>query len=157
MACPSTEDPGPDPLPVSGLVPVLSIPPGHTIPEELDGDAFAIDVVADSVLSIDADNDERQGDLYVMVFDATDTAVAGPGVDDFRFEFFNADWGCSNEPANNPPERPRGCPDNSFVAPSTGEYTVVIAAHDGTETTVGYTLQAFLDDIPLPLSPSFVP
>ncbi len=157
LGCPSGPTADPPAEPIVGDVPVGSVAVGDVLPTALDGDAFSVPLVSDQLISIFADNDGRAGDLYVMVFDGDDQPAAGPGVADFRDEFLNADWGCSTEPANNPPDRPRGCPDNSFVAEVAGIYTVVIAAHDGLESTVGYSLTAESEGVALGLSPTEIP
>ena len=151
--CPSSDPADPPPEPVQGLVPVGEVLDGERLPQTLDGDSFDVSLVAGQILLIDADNDQRAGDLYVVVFDSDGDAVAGPGVLDFRFEYLNADWACSFEPANHPPDRPRGCPSNTFVADAAGIYTLVIAAHDGDEPTVGYSLTAESEGVGLTLHP----
>lgn len=155
--CPSTGPDDPPSEPVVGSVPVLEVAPGDVLPDALDGDAFELALVSDQLLTVFADNDGRAGDLYVMLFDGEDRLVAGPGVADYRDEFLNADWGCSIEPANHPPDRPRGCPDNLFVAATAGLHTLVIAAHDGLDDTVGYALTVESEGVALPLRPTEVP
>lgn len=155
--CPSEVTDDPPAEPVVGLVPVGAVADGAILPDTLDGDAFNVSVVSDQLIEVFADNDERRGDLYIIVFDGADQLVAGPGINDFRDDYLNADWGCTHEPANNPPQRPRGCPDNSFVATDAGVYTVVIAAHDGLEPTVGYSMTLESEGVALSLEPSSIP
>ncbi len=151
--CPTEEVEDPAVEPIRGLVPVGVVQEGDLLPRTVDGDAFEVALVDDQVLTISADNDERAGDLYVMVYDADGLALAGPEVGDFRAEYLNADWACSTEPANNPPDRPRGCPDNTFVSEAAGVYTLIIAAHDGLEATVGYSLSAESEGLGMVLRP----
>jgi hypothetical protein len=143
--------------PVIGLVPVGTVQDGDLLPRVLDGDAFSVPLVADQVVTVEANNDERAGDLYVMIFDGDDDLVAGPGVADFRFEYLNADWGCGTEPANQPPDRPRGCPDNTYVVDSSGVHTIVLAAHDGLEASVGYSMTVESEGVLLRLETTTVP
>lgn len=156
-ACPTSDPADPPTEPVSGDVPVGEVAVGDLLPATLDGDAFELALVSRQLVTVFADNDERAGDLYVMVFNGEGALVAGPGVADYRAEYLNADWGCSTEPANRPPDRPRGCPDNEFIAETAGFYTLVIAAHDGLETTVGYALTAESEGVALRLTPTEVP
>ncbi len=150
--CPPVDDADPPAEPVRGLVPVGEVLEGELLPRVLDGDAFSVSLVSDQLITIFADNDERAGDLYVVVLDPDGVPVAGPGVLDFRAEYLNADWACTFEPANHPPDRPRGCPGNSFVAVEAAVYTLVIAAHDGNEATVGYSLTAESEGVALSLN-----
>lgn len=157
VGCPSEEVDEPAVEPVAGLVPVGAVVDGDILPAVLDGDAFSVSLVSDQFVTVFADNDARRGDLYVVVFDGDDQAVAGPGINAYRDDFLNADWGCSHEPANNPPQRPRGCPDNSFVVEDAGVYTVVISAHDGLEPTVGYSMSLESEGVALRLEPTELP
>ncbi len=132
---------------LEGEVPVISIPDGLEVPllTELQGEGWSLDVDADQALSIFADNDDRRADLMAFVLDLDVNVLAGPGVDDYTTEYLNAEWGCSFEPAGNPPPRPRGCPDSTWVAPADGRYRVVIVSTDGTEDVVGYRVRFSID------------
>lgn len=131
---------------LEGELEVIDVPEGLEVPplDELIGEGWSLDVDADEALGIFADNDERRADLMAFVLGPdldNPTVIAGPGVTDFTTEYLNAEWGCSFETAGTGPPRPRGCPDSVWVAPSTGRYTVVMVATDGTEDVVGYRVR----------------